>query len=217
MTDRWTIRFAHQLACTGLIWTMTLAGPANPATIMDSHRAGPVVTFAGSETSSPALAGSVVKNSQASRGGGILGTGVGACEYTSPSLLALPDLVAATGSVIPQQARPGELVQVSFQVRNDGDSAAGANWAHVRLSTDRFYSTDDFLWIQSILVPPLNPTQTFNYSAPVPVPRLAPVSHYALVECDALHEVAESIEQNNVLVIGTLEQLTRAIRWPLYR
>jgi hypothetical protein len=123
-------------------------------------------------------------------------------EIGSLGVFTGPDLAVTRASITPGYQIAGGTVRVSLGVRNWGDRLAGENWAHVYLSRDAVYGGDDFLWIQGILVPPLNPGQTLDYSATATVPYVARATYHVLVQCDVLNSVAESNENNNSLDAG---------------
>ncbi|KPL08807.1 hypothetical protein AMJ85_07845, partial [candidate division BRC1 bacterium SM23_51] len=68
----------------------------------------------------------------------------------------------------------------------------------------------------TIPVPALGPGESHDVSTDVALPAGAPSSCDVVARCDVGGVVAESNEENNSTVIGTLESATRVKRWFFY-
>jgi hypothetical protein len=112
-----------------------------------------------------------------------------------------PDLTVRSSTItLSGQPAPSDL-KINVTVHNWGQTAAGSTRARVYLSTDQALSANDYRWAD--LPVPLIPanaerTATLNVGAPP----LSLGAYCMLVKCDALSQVVESNENNNVLYAG---------------
>lgn len=112
----------------------------------------------------------------------------------------MPDLRVHTLAFGPPQVLPGGTVQVQSVVRNEGDLSAGAFQVGIYLSDDDQVSVDDRK-IGERTIFQLGIQFGSASSAPFPVPStLAPGDYYVGAIADIHGAVAESDEENNVLV-----------------
>ncbi|BAZ67196.1 MAG: S8 family serine peptidase [Pelatocladus maniniholoensis HA4357-MV3] len=99
----------------------------------------------------------------------------------------------------PSVANAGSTIQVSYQVKNKGKNSAGFNYTDFYISKDKNISSDDSLlgwnWLGS-LGSGSSTSQSQNVSIDS---NLAPGNYYILYRADALDNVLEISNTNNVL------------------
>ncbi|RAM51152.1 MAG: subtilisin [Hapalosiphonaceae cyanobacterium JJU2] len=98
----------------------------------------------------------------------------------------------------PSVANAGSTIQVSYQVKNKGKNSAGFNYTDFYISKDKNLSSDDSLlgwnWLGNI-----NAGSSTSQSQNVTVDsNLAPGNYYILYRADALDNVLEISNANNV-------------------
>ena len=119
-----------------------------------------------------------------------------------------PDFVVTEASVNPSSISPGETVEVSWKVQNQGTQAYASEFT--LFAEEGFYASDDpFLdesdvllyWWATNVSPGLNPGEFYEATTSFPINN-APIStQYLLVVADRDHLVGEENEGNNVLAI----------------
>ena len=121
-----------------------------------------------------------------------------------PIELVAPDLVVSSASVSTDVVSGGQAVEVSWTVRNQGDSAAPADW------WDRVYLSKDATWdnldtyvfgMNMAALTPLGAGQSYSVQQTVTIPEFAPGAAYLLVYADANLRQGETNENNNVLAV----------------
>ena len=132
-------------------------------------------------------------------------------EVTSGTESA-PDLALASGQATLVSGQAGRLIRLSLRVENQGDQPAEASQLGIYLQDAQGGLTE----IATISVPSLGPGESHDVSTDVALPAGAPSSCDVVARCDVGGVVAESNEENNSTVIGTLEGATRVKRWFFY-
>jgi len=110
----------------------------------------------------------------------------------------MPDLIVESVSFTPTSAGTGQMLQLSANLRNQGDLAAGAFRVAFYLSVDATIDAQDtLLGFQSLSA--LGPNQTFAGTISASVPAGLAAGNYTLAAFvdDAL-AVSEGVETNNV-------------------
>ncbi|MCX7593379.1 MAG: S8 family serine peptidase [Fischerella sp.] len=117
---------------------------------------------------------------------------------TKSSKTAKADLVIQNASA-PGTAMAGSTIQISYQVKNKGKNNAGFNYTNFYLSKDKSISDDDsFLgwnWIGSIEAGN-SVSQSHNVNLDS---NITPGNYYLLYKADALDNVLETNNSNNVV------------------
>ncbi|MCA9310659.1 MAG: PKD domain-containing protein, partial [Phycisphaerales bacterium] len=111
-----------------------------------------------------------------------------------------PDLVV-TDITAPDSAGVGESIEISWTVRNDGDSPASGPWTDdVRLSADDQVG-DDITFEVVSYTGTLEPGETYTQTFTIPLPAGEDGERYLVVEADSGDDVFEgSGESNNASV-----------------
>jgi subtilase family serine protease len=108
-----------------------------------------------------------------------------------------PDLTVYSLS-IPSSVKAGQSFTATSTTRNTGGGHAAASTTVFYLSTNTSLDSSDVM-IGSQAVPPLDPDGNFPATATLTVPPgLAPATYYLLGVADALDEVPETSETNNI-------------------
>jgi len=124
--------------------------------------------------------------------------------FDAGRFLVGPDLeLVFNATTITLSGQPAPLdLQVNVMLHNAGLTTATASWVHIYVSTDEFLSPDDYLWVQGIRIPPMPGQTTYQTQIPVGAPPLPLGAYHMIAQCDVVNEVAEAIEDNNVLYCG---------------
>jgi large repetitive protein len=112
-----------------------------------------------------------------------------------------PDLVV-TNFTTPAQITPGEVVNLSWTVSNQGSFRTDSNWRdRVYLSTDDFVTNDDLLLADLGVIKVLQIGDTYTLSTQVTIPLINPNQNWKLlVKADANSNQVEVVEDNNVAI-----------------
>ena len=113
--------------------------------------------------------------------------------------MALPDFTVQIQRIEPDTATVGQGIVVRTNLSNQGNSGTNLGWVHYYISTDTLYDSTDVLlhriWLPYLGAQQVQADSTFIRSIPDSVPQ---GDYYLLCYVDALEEVVESNEQNNV-------------------
>jgi len=131
------------------------------------------------------------------------GNNRGVSDSMNVHLAPYPDLIPRLDS-FPDSTAAGELIQVQFNVRNDGDTSAKPNWVdRVYLSSDSmFSSSSDLLMLSVARTTSLNKGANYDISNFLSLPsNLTAGNYHLIVVADALGVVYEHFgDTNNVYI-----------------
>lgn len=128
-----------------------------------------------------------------------------------------PDLLPSRGSVAPVVGAPSRRAHVTARIENNGNQPAVASKLAIHLSPDGVWRTNSPVWVQNIVVPALNPGQSFDYAADLAVPSWAKGAYRVIARCNSTNTVVESNTTNNTRDIGALNLITGSGNWTLYK
>jgi RHS repeat-associated protein/uncharacterized repeat protein (TIGR01451 family) len=126
-------------------------------------------------------------------------------EWLSASSLNLVDLTNGVDLVLnnvtaPTTGTAGQVITVSWQVTNQGTSAAGGSWQDsVYLSNTPSTSAGSILLGTLQRSGGLNAGGSYSSSLTATVPTLGPGYYYVLVQVDSLNQVADQNPANNTM------------------
>lgn len=114
-----------------------------------------------------------------------------------PITITKPDLIIENASA-PTSAVAGSTIQLSYQIKNQGDATAADNYTRFYLSNDATYSSDD-ISLGSDYVAQLSASgiRSESYSATIGA-NVNAGNYYLLYRADINNYVLESNESNNV-------------------
>jgi M6 family metalloprotease-like protein len=112
--------------------------------------------------------------------------------------IAEPELAVTYAAVAPSGLAAPNDFYVAVTVCNFGATYANASWTNVFLSVDATLSVDDYPWAAWLYTPGLGPGEWYTVTAYVTAPAIPLGAYQMLVQCDALNNVAEAYEWNDV-------------------
>ncbi|MFN6461342.1 MAG: CARDB domain-containing protein [Nostoc sp. DedVER02] len=114
--------------------------------------------------------------------------------------IAAPDLLIQNPSA-PASANIGTTIQLSYQVKNQGNGKAGVNTIRFYLSKDTSLSTEDISLGSDIIgISDIAPSAVISESASLYLSStITPGSYYLLYQADGFGSLRESNENNNVV------------------
>jgi len=118
-------------------------------------------------------------------------------------LVGPPDLVVVEATA-PASAMPGEQVEVSWTITNQGHGDALANWYNYLYISDVqvWGSSDTYVYGERIgEQTPLAPGSSYTITQTVTVPSIGLGDSYLLIVADASHRQGEMEEANNVYAL----------------
>jgi hypothetical protein len=104
----------------------------------------------------------------------------------------------------PTTATPGQLLNVSWQVSDDGPASATGNWQDsVYLSSTPTVSSTSILLGTELHTGGLSASGTYTASWTGSVPAVLPGDYYVVVQVDSLYQASDPDRSNNTLAAGS--------------
>lgn len=114
-----------------------------------------------------------------------------------------PDLVMID-ITLPSSAMPGDMIEVSWTAKNQGDFDAQGSWMDaVYLSADATWDIQDTLLGYASSSGPLTPGEQYTGSLNVEIPGLLPGAYHAIVRADIRNQVREGSDESNNIGVSS--------------
>lgn len=121
---------------------------------------------------------------------------MGAFEFVEGAPSDLDLIVTTVGS--PVAVDEGDMVAVSWKVKNVGTAVATGTWHDaIYLSTDPVWTPDDILVGEALHAESLGPNQSYSSSADVKIPGMLPGTYYFLIRTNSDNAVFEGSNLTN--------------------
>jgi subtilase family serine protease/photosystem II stability/assembly factor-like uncharacterized protein len=127
-------------------------------------------------------------------------------QLTPPADLVVSDLT------IPNDAKPGQIINWMYQVTNQGEQSAVGSWYDtLYLSTDTQWDIDDKRITRFYQNGNLSTGTFYAANITAEVPPVIPGFYYVIVRSDILNDVRETNEDNNVFISNTTIQIDNTL------
>ena len=127
------------------------------------------------------------------------------------SLAANPDCIPVLLRSSPEIKYPGQVIQVDYAVRNNGQAAWNTTWVDgLYFSSDETLDSSDENLGLYYETGSVDIASSYTRQTTLVLPRAAPGPYYLILSADDFNFIAESVEDNNLLtlpiVLSSLDQ-----------